>query len=499
MKFMLTRRQMLRHSTLGLAALALLPRKLLAQMDMDPAGTSPALTPFVDALRIPPVATPVVRGKTQFYTMTMRAALAKLHRDLPSTVIWGFDGLFPGPTVKATKGQPIVIRQVSRLPDTHDDAGSEMEMMYPSVHLHGAHVAPQHDGHPREAIGPGSFRDYHYPNQQRGTTLFYHDHSHGQTGLHVYYGLAGSYLIDDPDEHSLGLPHGEYDVPLVIQDRVFNADGSFPYMLDAMTREDGFLGDTLLVNGVVQPFFKVARRKYRFRIINASNARLYELQLSSGAPLIQIGTDGGLLPEPATKTVLELSPAERADVVIDFGAYPLGSQIVLKNCAACTGSLASVMRFDVERSATDDAVIPDCLSAWEDLPVNAQTVTRQFLLNRQTTPNGTVWTINGQIYEMTNPPLVQVKHGEVECWRFVNLTGHRHPMHIHLIQFQVLNINGVPQDPSVHGWKDTFVAPPNGEITVAARFKGYTGKYLFHCHNLEHEDLGMMADYEIVP
>src|SRR5262245_41798624 len=131
---MMTRRQMLRNSALGVTALAMMPRRVLADMDMDPSGTSPVLTPFVDALRIPPVLAPVMRGKTQHYTSTMKAALAKLHRDLPMTVIWGFDGLFPGPTIKATKGQPVVIRHVSRLPDTHEDASSPMEMMYPSVH-----------------------------------------------------------------------------------------------------------------------------------------------------------------------------------------------------------------------------------------------------------------------------------------------------------------------------------------------------------------------------
>lgn len=501
MNAMLNRRRMLRNSAVSLAALAMRPDRVVGGINMPEvgsSGTSPPLMPFVDALRIPSVITPTLRGKTQFYTLTMRAGLAKLHRDLPTTVIWGFDGLYPGPTIKATKGQPVVVRHISRLPDTHKQGRSDMEMMYPSVHLHGGHVMPQDDGHPREAIGPGAFRDYHYPNNQRGATLFYHDHSHGQTGLHVYHGLAGSYLINDPEEQSLGLPQGDYDVPLLIQDRVFNADGSFHYQLDANTREAGFLGDTILVNGVVQPYYKVARRKYRFRIVNASNARMYELQLSSGAPLIQIATDGGLLPKPMAKAVLELSPAERADVVIDFAAYPLGTQIILRNCANCVGSLTGVMRFDVEVPNTEDTTLPDCLSSWEDLPVTAQTVTREFLLNRVTTASGAVWTINNHTYAMNNPPLATVKNGAVETWRFLNQTGHRHPMHIHLVQFQVMDINGVAQDPSVHGWKDTFVAPPNGQITVAARFSGYTGKYLFHCHNLEHEDLGMMADFEIV-
>ncbi|MDB6055128.1 MAG: Spore coat protein [Verrucomicrobiales bacterium] len=497
---MLNRRHMLRNSALSLAAFCAMPERLFGQMamDMDPSGTSPVLSPFVDALRIPPVLTPVMRGKTQHYTMTMRAGLTKVHRDLPMTVVWGFDGIYPGPTIKATKGKSVVIRHVSRLPDTHQDETTEMSMMYPAVHLHGAHVAPQDDGHPREAISPGAFRDYHYPNQQRGATLLYHDHSHGQTGLHVYYGLAGTYLIDDPDEHSLGLPTGEYDVPLMIQDRIFNADGSFHYMLDSSTKETGVLGDTILVNGVVQPYFKVSRRKYRFRIINASNARLYGLKLSNGVALTQIATDGGLLPKPAEKTTLELAPFQRADVVIDFGAYAPGTQIILKNDTTATGALASVMRFDVVAGAPDDSVLPDCLSSWEDLPISASTVARDFTLNRQTSADGTVWTINGQTFDVNNAPLAQVKEGTVEKWRFLNPTNHRHPVHIHLIQFQVLELNGIAQDPSVHGWKDTLLAPPNGQITVAARFKGYTGKYLFHCHNLEHEDLGMMANYEIV-
>ncbi len=503
---MMTRRQMLRRTALGLAALGAGRRRLFGQMNMDmgASGTSPSLLPFQDALRIPPVLTPVLRGKTQFYTMTMQAGLAKVHRDLPSTVVWGFNGLYPGPTIKATKGQPVVIRQISRLPDTHRAPSEEMAMMYPAVHLHGAHVAPQDDGHPREAIGPGDFRDYHYPNQQRGSTLLYHDHSHGQTGLHVYYGLAGAYLIDDPEEHMLGLPTGDFDVPLIIQDRVFKADGSFNYIFNNDTRETGMLGDTILVNGVVQPFFKVARRKYRLRFINASNARLYQLQLSAGPPFIQIGTDGGLLPKPQPKSLIELAPFQRADVVIDFAAYPLGTRLFLKNCSACvgcppcSGPLTTVMRFDVDFQAADDSIVPECLAPWEYLPVSADSITRQFLLNRQTTSSGTVWTINGQTFDVSKPPLVRVKHGDVELWKFTNPTNHRHPVHIHLIQFQVLDINGVPQDPSQHGWKDVLVAPPNGQITVAARFQGYLGRYLFHCHNLEHEDLGMMADFEIV-
>jgi spore coat protein A len=496
---MLNRRKMLRNTALGLSALAFPGLPLRAEdMDMEPSGASPALTPFVDALRIPPVLTPVMNGKTALYTVTMKAGFSKIHRDLPKTVIWGFDGLFPGPTIKATKGQPVVIRQINRLPTAFSAGMGDMPLMNPAVHLHGTHSEEVDDGSPREAIPPGSYRDYHYPNRQRAMNLLFHDHSHGQTGLHVFYGMAGLYLIEDPEEQVLGLPSGEFDIPLLIQDRIFNTDGAFLYSLDSNTRETGVLGDTILVNGVAQPYLKVARRKYRFRIVNGSNARMYEMQLSSGAPLIQIGTDGGLLPEPLPKTVIEISPFERVDLVIDFATYPLGAQIILKNCDTCTGRLASIMRFDVESNAVDNSMVPDCLSSWQDLPITATTVKREFTLNRQIIGGETFWTINGKTFELNNPPLAQVKYGEVELWRFFNPTTHRHPVHIHLIQFQVLEINGVAQDPSRHGWKDVLVAPPGGSIAVAARFTGHRGKFLFHCHNLEHEDLGMMAEFEVV-
>jgi FtsP/CotA-like multicopper oxidase with cupredoxin domain len=502
---MLSRRHMLRNSALSLAALAFSPRRVLGQMNMGPSGSSPWLDMFVDPLRIPPVLTPDMRGKTQFYDMTLRAGLTKVHRDLPPTTVWGFNGLYPGPTIKATKGQPVVVRYVSQLPDSHGKNSSETAMMYPAIHLHGAHVAPQDDGHPRASVPGIAFRDYHYPNSQRAATLLYHDHSHGQTGLHVYHGLAGLYLIDDPEEQSLGLPKGDYDIPLMIQDRIFNKDGSLSYGLDSDSRETGMLGDRILVNGVVQPYFKVARRKYRFRIVNASNARVYHLQLSTGAAFVQIGTGGGLLPKPVSKGLIELAPFQRADVIIDFSSYSAGTQVILRNCSDClwcpncSGPTTFIMRFDVGDSAVDDSTVPDGLSSWQNLPTNAQTVTREFRLTRKTTANGTIWMINGQTFDMNNPPLAQVKHGDVEKWKFINLTGHQHPVHIHLIQFQVLDINGAPQDPSQHGWKDVLAAPPNGHMTVVARFQGYVGKYLFHCHNLEHEDLGMMAEYEIVP
>lgn len=503
---------MLRNCLLGLSALAWRPPSVWGSgkmnMLMEPAGESPWLTLFTDPLRIPPVLKPEVRGKTHLYTITLQSGQTKTHSQLPATPIWGFDGIYPGPTIKAVKGQPVVVRFVSQLPETHEMTATAPDgaaLMFPAVHLHGAHVAAVDDGHPRESVPGVTAREYHYPNNQRAATLLYHDHTHGQTGRHVYQGLAGLYLLEDPEEQKLGLPTGAYDVPLLIQDRLFRPDGSFAYQLDDHTRETGMLGDRILVNGVVQPHFRVARRKYRFRIVNGANARVLYLRLSTQAEFTQISTDGGLLPKPVKKGLLELAPFQRADVIVDFSGHARGDQVILRNCSDClwcpncSGPATFVMRFDVADDAEDASVIPAALAPWQNLPLTAQTPSREFVLTRKTTPAGTVWMINGQTYDMSHPPLVQVKHGAVEKWKFINQTGHQHPIHIHLIQFQVLDINGVPQDPSQHGWKDVFVAPPNGYMTVVARFAGYTGRYLFHCHNLEHEDLGMMADYEIVP
>ncbi|MDB6152580.1 MAG: cotA2, partial [Chthoniobacteraceae bacterium] len=448
--------------------------------------------------RIPPVLKPKTVNKVDTYSITMQSGMSKCHRDLPATEIWGYNGIFPGPTIVATKNRAVSIRQTNNLPMTHD--GGEMTHMLPAVHLHGALVEPGSDGHPKDGIAfGGGTRDYLYPNQQRACSLWYHDHTHGMTGERVMKGLAGLYLLRDPSvEAPLKLPTGTREIPLIIQDRSFAANGQFIYNLDDATLEMGFQGDNILVNGVVQPFLAVETALYRFRILNGSNSRIYKLALSNGDPLIQIGTDGGLLQRPKELASLEIAPSERCDIIIDFTKLPVGAKIVLENLNG-TDSTAQIMRFDVVKRVTESKNVPEFLQPWEELPEKESVILRQFNLARQTLNGALTWTINGYAYNSANPPLAKPVIETIEHWNFVNPTNHPHPMHLHLVQFQIVNINGVPQEASEFGWKDTFVVPPASEVTFLVKFSGYTGRYVFHCHNLEHEDFAMMGEFEVLP
>ena len=276
-------------------------------------------TPFTVPLPILPVLAPTSSdATTDYYDITMQVGTKQI---IPGklTTIWGYNGIYPGPTIKARSGRTAVVRQVNNLQESM------------SVHLHGGHTPPDSDGHPTDLIGPGATKTYVYPNNQVAATLWYHDHAIDVTGRHVYMGLSAFYLLSDSFEDSLPLPKGDNDVALLIQDRLFNSDGSLNYPLTDNTITTGVVGDTLLVNGAIQPYFQVGRRKVRFRILNGSNARIYKLALSTGDPLTQIGSDGGLLSNPVSRQEISLAPAERIDVVIDFSKYPIGTSVVLRN------------------------------------------------------------------------------------------------------------------------------------------------------------------------
>ena len=445
---------------------------------MEGVAPGPPVLPFQAAFRTPPVLSPTrADADTDYYEITMRPAEVEI---LPGrrTTIWGYNGEFPGPTIRARSGRRVVVRQRNELPDAR-----------PSVHLHGGHVEAAFDGYPTDVIAPGTAKDYVYPNRQIASTLSYHDHQMDQTGRNIWMGLFGAYLIEDDLESALNLPSGACDVPVIIQDRAFDADGSLSYSPDMM----GAMGDVILVNGVPHPRFEVANRRYRLRILNGSNARAYELALSSGQSFTQIATDGGLLPKPVPRTTIPVFPFERVEVVVDFSEVPVGSKVVLRNELE-VGRTGQIMLFDVARQEADTSSVPPKLRPLERLPEGSASATRDFTLGM----NMMNWVINGRRFDPTRVD-ASPQLGATEIWRFQNRSMMAHPMHVHLDMFQILDRNGAPPAAGESGWKDTVVVAPDETVRVIVRFTDFAGLYMVHCHNLEHEDDGMMANFEVVP
>jgi FtsP/CotA-like multicopper oxidase with cupredoxin domain len=490
------------------------------------------LTPFVDALPRPGVAQPIsgMAGGAAAYELTISEFKQKLHRDLPSTTVWGFDGSYPGPTIEASVNQPVSVHWINDLRDTNGMLrtnhflpvdvcldGPNVHGAVPRVvtHLHGGHVTPANDGYPENTFLPGESATTFYPNLQPPGTIWYHDHALGITRLNVYMGLAGFYLIRDAIEAELGLPTGEYEIPLAIQDRTFNPDGALRY---PGVWQDHFFGDKILVNGKVWPFLEVKRGKYRFRILNGSTSRTCALALSNGAVFHQIGTDGGMLAAPVPLTQLTLGPGERADLIMDFAGYSPGTEILLMNSAPApypgppgVGVIPNVMKFVVTSPSGHTGALPVALRPIERLQETNAFQSRDFVLRKVDDPcTGSRWAINDLgWHDVTEFPVL----GTTEIWNFINRSGVMHPMHMHLVLFQVLDRQGfiisnnvvvpvgarVPVVPEEAGWKDTVKVNPNEIVRVIARFEDFTGRYPYHCHILEHEDHEMMRQFEVVP
>ncbi|WP_405057257.1 multicopper oxidase domain-containing protein [Kribbella sp. NBC_01505] len=438
--------------------------------------------PFTVPLPIPAVLKPSGTGR---YDLTQRATKVEILTGL-KTEIWGYDGTFPGPTIESRRGAQIVVRHRNNL------------AVPAVVHLHGGRTPADSDGYPTDVIKPGASRDYTYPLDQAATTLWYHDHTMDYTGPQVYRGLAGFHLIRDDVEDALPLPRGEREIPLMITDRAFGEDGAFlyPMMMEGMpgvTSEymSGVLGDCILVNGAPWPVLEVSATRYRFRILNASNARRYKLKLDPPAPIIQIGSDQGLLAAPVEHNDLTIAQAERFDVVIDFSRYDVGQQITLTNRLG-SGTTKNVMRFVVARKGSDDSQIPDKLAEIEPLTRSQAVVERKFTFERNGPSHHgmTTWAVNGEAFS-PDKILAEPALGTVELWK-IRSQNVPHPVHIHLAPFQVLN-----PGKTATGWKDTVDLASGDEAEVLLRFDGYRGKYVFHCHNLEHEDMMMMANFRV--
>jgi spore coat protein A, manganese oxidase len=499
-----SRRDWLKYGGLmaPLATVGCMPRRPEARLLPS---FAPLPAPFEIPLRRLPAADPI---ENDVYDFTVRAAEARILPGL-TTSIWGYDGIFPGPTIEARSGQPVSLRLRNRLP-------------VPIVnHLHGGRTPPEHDGYPTDLIlPPGGFaghehdpaarislgdREYIYANDQRAATLWYHDHRMDFTAASVWRGLAGFYILRDAAEEQMPLPRGDREIALMICDRSFEADGSFRYPLrdpqlrdpPAMTDDymGGVLGDVILVNGTPWPYLEVDAVRYRFRILNASNARRYDLTLDpiprGGFSFVQIGSDGGFLSAPVPQRSIRIAPAERFDVIVDFSQFKTGSSIRLINTAT-SGSAGQVMRFDIAKNARDDSKIPVKLSEIPELGGGHSIATREFDFSFGHLSHE--WRINGKPFDPARMD-ARPKLNSLEIWRIQS--DFSHPVHLHLVHFQILEHGGRPS-PFDSGWKDTIDLEPGEGASILVRFDGYRGRYVFHCHNLEHEDMRMMANFEVI-
>src|SRR5436190_9555608 len=397
--------------------------------------------------------------------------------DGPCTNMWTYGGTYPGLTIRRPTGQSTYVTFANNL-------GPEAGEM--TVHNHGNHSTAQNDGQPDTLLIPtGGSRSYTYEgieegNNQRGKMQFYHDHRMDVTGRNVWMGLTGLYIVDDPADPQT-LPSGEFDLPLAIADRQFDVNNQIPYVFNP----NGVTGDKFLVNGVYQPYLEVGDRKYRFRILNASNFRTYFLELSSGDSFIQIGTESGLLPAPVTRTGMRMGPAERLDVVVDF-AGKLGQNDYLMD--TLTGT--QLLQFRVTQHVVDDSTIPATLRSLPD--IGEPTVTRNWSFDQ----TGGHWTINGLRFD---PNRVDARPmlGTTEKWVFTNPTGQAHTVHIHDVAQQCISRNGGACYP-YETMKETWYLDPGDTLEVKLKFTDHLGMYLLHCHMVEHEDDGMMTQFEVV-
>lgn len=501
---------------------------------MAPALDVNTLAKFVDALPCPAVARPQGRKPSPgdpklsvpFYRILAQALHSKVHRDLPATRFWCFGSSVPGPTFETRSGEPLLVEWGNALPTAHflpiDHTIHGAEVDKPPVrtvvHLHGAKTRPESDGYPEDWILPGKSSLYYYPNQQAAAMLWYHDHALGINRLNVYAGLLGAFFIRDGAEDALNLPGGKYELPLIFFDRLLTREGQllYPVSPDPLSPwVPEVFGNAILVNGKLFPYLEVEPRKYRFRVLNGSNARIFHLSLShqdsaENLPFHQIGTDQGLLPAPVPLTRLDIAPGERADLIVDFREFR-GAQLILKSDAFV------VMQFRVSSAKIDDSSsLPSALRPVPKIPESQAVQTRLLTLDEYVNKagNSAMLLLNATHWKapITEKPVL----GSTEIWTLINPTNDTHPIHLHLVRFQILDRQTYepwlfqtkrqlhflgepePPDPNEAGWKDTVQAHSRMVTRIIVPFEGFAGRYVWHCHILEHEDNEMMRPYEVI-
>jgi spore coat protein A, manganese oxidase len=487
------------------------------------------LTPFVDPLPIPQVAKsggmrPLPsspKTSVPYYRFAAQPTEMKIHRDLKPTRFWSFGTSVPGPTLEMRSGEELLVEWANELPQQHflpidyrlhgaADGNPQVRIV---SHLHGARVPADSDGFPEDWFVPGKSALYHYPNQQDAAMLWYHDHAMGINRLNIYAGLFGVAIIRDQYEDGLNLPSGKHEIPLTIFDRLITPEGQLYYPISDKPKAPWvpeFSGDAILINGKLFPYLEVEPRKYRFRILNSSNGRFCYLSLQNGLGFHQIGTDQGLLPAPVSLKATMLAPGERADLVIDF-SDSRGEQIVLKT------DMTGIMQFRVSpNKVSDGSSVPNQLRPVQKLVESDAIKTRLLTLDEYAgfTGESVLLLLNGSYWH--DPITEKPAQNSTEIWSLINPTDDTHPIHLHTVRFQILDRQHyepwtyqskkefrflgprLPPEPYEAGWKDTASAHSKMVTRIIVPFNSYPGRYVWHCHILEHEDNEMMRPYEIV-
>lgn len=530
-----TRRRLIQQGGLAAVGLCRLPAAAEAmrrRMQMPPSRSAKTLdasklTPFVDPLPLPELQKPIdIRSvaslgavDASYYQVHVRAIECKMHRDLPSTRLWSYGSSSAPVWFEVESHRGILIDWMNDLPSKHIlFVGPPMKGMEQdpqtriATHVHGARVPSISDGYPDDWFGPGKQRLCYYPNGQDATALWVHDHAMGLTRFNIFAGLMGWFLIRDNVERGLNLPSGPYELPLLIYDRSFTPEGQlyYPNPPDEGAWAQEFLGDAMVVNGKVQPYHEVAPHKYRLRIANTANSRFFSLSFSNGQGFHVIGSDQGLLTAPLEKKRLVLAPSERTDWVVDFSGSP-GESIVLESDGL------ELMQFRVGKdTVADNSNLPAVLRPVERIEESHAVRTRFMTLNEFDGDNGEPMVMLLNRKHWADPVTERVSLNSVEIWSLANLTQDTHPIHLHMVRFQVLDrrnfsvddyllnetvrYTGSAMPPDTHemGWKDVVQCPPETITRIIVPFQGYAGRYVWHCHILEHEANDMMRPYEVV-
>lgn len=436
---------------------------------------------------------PVVSGNVQLMSQSLSGEI--LNGKLTSML--SYQSGILGPVIRAAKNETVNVQLQNSLPESTN------------IHWHGLILPEDMDGHPSHVFVPGSTFNYSLPIKQRAGTYWYHPHAHGTTARQVFMGLAGMFIVNDEEEASLNLPSGDAELHVIIQDKRFSG-----VSLDYSPTEDetmtGYLGEQILANGIFGPFASVSKDWHRLRLLNGSTARVYNLAISNGMSFHVIGSDGGLLASPETSTSIMLAPGERADVLIDFSSVDLGEEIYLvsnkfSKYNAQGRQNFQIMKFKVDRNASGTFALPAALSSIVNIPTSISVKTRIFDIASVIGGEGGYGgmgrhSINGKTFEVERTDET-VQAGTTEIWEFDNLMGDEiHPMHIHGVQFQILERTGGRNEliATEKGWKDTVLLMPGEKVRLIMTFPMYTGTFVLHCHNLEHEDDGMMLNYKII-